>query len=285
MKSTALVTTNLGDFSVTISPDAQQQKDDALSLASVIKTVANTTEQQDALAAAGICKALVSGMEKTRVSVKEPVLAAGRIIDAKAKEYATELQNEVTRLEGVAGMYQAQVNAAAAKLRAEEEEHQRVASAELERQRQEDLREAQRREQEANAARLADLERIQSAKDDEARQQAQQATDEAAEARARQVREQELHDAEMAEHRAEEARQRAMTMATMAPPKVENARTRVSFDYELVDISALYRARPDLVKLTEKRADILTAINIPGQPPPAGIRVFESTKMSAKALA
>lgn len=285
MKQTALTTSNLGDFTVAITPDALTSKADALALAKPITAVSTAAEQQDALAAAGMCKALIKGMESTRVEVKEPALAAGRLIDHTAKQYSAELDTEMKRLERLASEFQAKLNAEAARIRAEEQERQRKEVEAAERIRQQELAEAAERERKANAERLADLERIQSAKDETERLRAMQAADDAAERRAREVREQELHDAEMAEHRAEEARQRALQMQELSSPKVSGARQRVQMDYELLDIHALYRSHPHLVKLDVKRADLLTAINIPGQPTPGGIRVFESTKVQAVAMA
>lgn len=279
-----LIVPDLGDFSVTITPTAEQQKADALAMAATVQTVTNSKEQQDAITGAAMLKSLINGMEKTRVSVKEPVLDAGRSIDATAKQYSAELVTEAKRLEGLASAYQTELNRLAALAKAEEEARQKKLADELERQRQADLAAAAEREREANTARLRDLEVIQAAKDDEARRKAQQAADEAAEARAREVRAQELHDAEMAEHRAEEARKNAMAMQQLAAPKAEGARVKVQMDYEMVDIAALHAARPDLVNLTEKRANILAFINIPNQPPLPGIRTFESAKVQAKAL-
>ncbi len=88
----------------------------------------------------------------------------------------------------------------------------------------------------------------------------------------------------MAASREEEMRNNVLALQSLSPAPVTGARQRVQMDYEMVDIAALYKARPDLVKLTEKRSDILAAINIPGQPTLPGIRVFESTKVQAKAL-
>lgn len=278
-----LTTTNLGDFSVTITPDAQQAKADALALAATIKAASTVTEQQDCIAAASMCKSLIKGMEATRVEVKEPALAATRLIDTTAKNYSAELIAEATRLESMAAKYQAELNRIAAQARAEEEARQRKAAAEMERLRLEELAEKQKREQEAYEARQRDLAAIQAAKDEESLKAAQQAADDAAEVRARQVREQELLDAEMAEHRAEEARQRALTLAAIPTPKAQGARVRVSMDYELQDIHALYKARPDLVKMEPKRSDILAYIQIPNVALLPGIRVFESTKLDAKA--
>lgn len=282
MKNTQLIVPDLGDFTVTVQPSAQQAKEAALAVAADFKLVpTNATEQADCIAAASMCKSLVKGMEATREAVKAPVLEAGRTIDSTAKAYSGALDAEVKRLEGLAAKYQARLIAEAALARAEEEARQKRIADELERQRQEELREARQREQERNAARLRDLEAIQAAKDEEERQRAQQAADEAAEARARQVREEELQRAEMVEQQMEQLREGTTALAALAPAKAEDARTTVKMDYEMIDIAALWKIRPDLVRMTEERAKILTAINVPGQPLLPGIRVFESVKVQA----
>lgn len=64
-------------------------------------------------------------------------------------------------------------------------------------------------------------------------------------------------------------------------PTVTGALTRETWEYEVLDLGALYAARPDLVAVTPCRALILAAIqggvNLPG------LRVYQETKVRAKA--
>lgn len=278
-----LTTTTLSDFAVTIVPAAQQAKADAIVLAKSITTVSTATEQQDAISAASLMKGLLRDVEKARVSVKEPVLDAGRKIDAAAKAFSAELDAEVKRVERLAADFQKEEDRKAAAIRAEEERRAQA---------QRDAEEAERRrEQEAlakiaavaEAERRAALLKIQQAKDDEAREAAQKEADRLAEARAEEVRINQLACQEAAEKRLEAERERAMQLQTLAPPKPQGAIVRRTMDFELKDVRALYAARPDLVELTPKRSLILAAISIPNAPAIPGLYVFESTKIQAKA--
>lgn len=64
-------------------------------------------------------------------------------------------------------------------------------------------------------------------------------------------------------------------------PTVGGARVQETWEYEVLDITALFTARPDLVEVSPKRSFVLAAIqggiNIPG------LRVFQETKVRAKA--
>lgn len=284
MKTTALTTTSLGDFAVTIAPTAIQAKADALALGKTITAVASAAEQQDCLVAAGIVKGLIKQMETTREEVKKPALEAGRMIDAAAKQYSADLITERDRLEKLASAYQEKVNAEAAVLRAAEEARQKRIADQVAEQRKSEMEDGALMMDRHDKERAADLPAIANATDDESRAAAMTAADANSETRAREVRERELHVSEMAANHEEEMRNNVLALQSLAPAAVTGARQRVQMDYEMLDLSALYRARPDLVKLTEKRSDILAAINIPGQPQLPGIRTFESTKVQAKAL-
>lgn len=277
-----LTTTNLSSFSVTISPDALAQKKDALALAAEVTAVASVSEQQNAIAAASMMKSLVKGMEKTRKEVKEPVLDAGRKIDATAAGYSKELEAEIARVEKLAADFQREENRKAEALRRAEEEKQREEQRLAEEERRKEAEALRKIAEEAAAERRREQEAIAKAADEKARTEAILA---AQKAEADRIEHQKILDAEcraQEERRLEEARQRAMDMNLVAaPPKAAGARVRVSFDFTVTDIHALYRARPDLVKLEAKRADILAAISIPGAPAIPGISVFESTKVNA----
>lgn len=276
-------TSPLSDFSVTIIPAAQQAKAEAITLAKSIRIVTSTDQQQDAIAAASLMKGLLRDVEKARVAVKEPVLDAGRKIDAAAKAFSEDMTAEVKRVEGLASAYQAEQNRIAEALRAEEERKQRQ---------QREAEEAERqREQAALAAiaaaaeaeRRANLAAIAAAADDKAREEAQRKADEDAAARAEEVRINQQACREAEEARLEAERDRAMQLHTVVAPKAAGAVVKVLTDYELKDIRALYAARPDLVELSERRSLILAAISIPGHPAIPGIYEFQQTKVQSKA--
>lgn len=95
----------------------------------------------------------------------------------------------------------------------------------------------------------------------------------------------------MAEHREaqenpdtpDSARERAtLAMAINTRPVVEGARTSQDIQFEVTDMDALYRARPDLVNMTVKVRELKAALAIPGQPPPPGVRVSYGVRVKAK---
>lgn len=278
-----LQTTTLSDFSVTIVPAAQQAKADALSLSESIIAVTTAAQQRDAISAASLMKGLLRDVEGAREEVKKPVLIAGRKIDAAAKVFSFELEAEVKRVERLAADFQKEEDRKAAAIRAEEERRQQAQreaeEAERERERQALARLAAEAEKERRAALL----KIQQAKDEAAREAAQIEADRLAEARAEEVRINQLACQEAAERRLEAERGRAMQLQAVAPPKPEGAIVKRSCDYELKDIRALYAARPDLVELTPKRSLILAAISIPNAPAIPGLYVFEETKVQSRA--
>lgn len=103
----------------------------------------------------------------------------------------------------------------------------------------------------------------------------------AADAAAREL-EQRTEDAVNAGADSDELRALALERNTLSvKPVVTGALARQTYDYELLDIAALWQARPDLVDITPRRADILRAIadgtNI------AGLRVYAETKVRARA--
>lgn len=278
-----LQTTTLSDFAVTIVPATQQAKADAIVLAKSITTVSTTAEQQDAISASSLMKGLLHDVEKARVSVKEPVLDAGRKIDAAAKAFSSELDAEVKRVERMAADFQREEDRKAAAIRAEEERRAQWQRATEEAERIREQQALAKIAAEAEAERRAALLKIQQAKDDEAREAAQKEADRLAEARAEEVRINQLACQEAAEKRLDAERERTVQLQALAPPKPQGAIVKRMLDYELRDVRALYAARPDLVELTPKRSLILAAISIPNAPAIPGLYVFEHTRVQSKA--
>lgn len=264
-----LTTTDLQDFTVTVIPEAYKAKEDALTLAKTITVVTNPTEQADAVAASAMMKSLTREMEKTREHFKEPVLTAGRLIDSTAKKYCAELDTEIKRVEGLASAFQAEENRKAAAARAEQERIDREA-------REKETHALAAIAAKAEAERRANLAAIAAAKDEEAKLAAQIKADQDAEARAEEVR---LNT----EACQEAERNRILAQRQVVAVKPAAARVQTITDYDIVDLRALYLARPDLVELSPRRAMILAALSIPGHPPIAGLLEKEVTKVQAKA--
>lgn len=268
---------------ITIAPDAEQQKTDALALARTITTVSTTAEQHDAIAAASLVKSLVKGMEDSRSQVKRPVLDAGAAIDTAAKRYSKELSAELLRLESLAGDFQRRVLREAEERRREVEQQQRKEREASMRDRESATRYLADKEAAHRAQRVEDLQRIAAATTDEARNDAQQLADEHAEANAEEIRNIQQAIREADEQRLDDERDRAVQIATVSSaPKAMGASVRTSFDYTVTDIFLLASARPDLVTIEPKRSSLLAAVNVPGAQLP-GVSIHEVTKLHAKA--
>ena len=283
MTNLTIQTSPLSDFRVTIIPAAQTAKADALAQAKTIKTVSTEQEQADSIAIASLMKGLLRDVEKARVSVKEPVLTAGKQIDAAAKAFCTDLDLEVKRVEKLASDYQREQDRIMAAIRAEEERKQQAAREAEEAERRKEAEALKRLADEADAARRADLARIAAAKNEAELEIAQARADKAAAERAEEARLVQQACREAEEARLDEERSRAMQLHSIEAAKPEAARVVRRMNYELKDIRALYAARPDLVELTERRSLILAAISLPNGPAIPGIYVFEETKVQSKA--
>lgn len=283
MKTQSLTVSGLSNFSITISPDALQKKAAALEMSKSILAVTSRDQQQDAIAAGGLLKGLIKGMEATREEVKKPALDAGRAIDATAKIYSLELNAELMRVEKLAADFQREEDRKQVALRAEEERRQQAQREAEETERRREQEALQRIAAEAEQERRAALVKIQEAKDESAREIAQREADRLAEIRAEEVRINQLACQEAELKRQDAMRDRHQAMVTTIPQRTEGAKVVRKMNYELKDIRALHAARPDLVELTERRAQILAAISIPGAPAIPGIYVFEETKVQSMA--
>lgn len=114
---------------------------------------------------------------------------------------------------------------------------------------------------------------------------------EAAEAEARRLREQAAgaiipEEAEALRQQSEAAQERAEAQAIVtvqAPPKAEGVSVKKDWFHEVVDLHALYRARPDLVTLEPKTAAINAAIRQNGMRDCPGLRIFEDLSTRVRA--
>jgi len=247
----ALAITGIDQFSVTITPEAIRAMGLAIADARDVFQVTTDYEQNQAVKVAGELKALAKACEKSRAEVKAPVLNAGRMIDAAAKEYLTPLETEVRRLESLAAAFV------------------RQKQAELERQR--------RAAEEAARAEALKAEQARRAEEEAARKVREAAT----------LAERLAAKAEAAKH-AEASQQQAQVFAEaaarLAAPAVSvsvaGASVAEVWDYSVEDIIALAVARPDLVEIVPRRAAILRAIK---DGPIPGLRTFSTTRVTARA--
>ncbi len=246
----ALVIHGADQLAVTLAPAAVEQRDTTLALATTITEVADPAGLQIAVHAIKELRQIQKAAEDARTEVKRPVLDLGKLIDAKAKEFAGPLDSEITRLHRLVQAYQAKVEAE---------------RREAERRRQEEIRKAQ--EAEAEARRKAEQERR--AAEEEARRAEEAARAEAdpfAEAEAQAAAQAAAVEAarKIEEARAAaEAATKAATVATagaIAPTRPQGVAVRSEPDFEVLSIEVLAKARPDLCNIAPKRAEILSLL-------------------------
>lgn len=235
-------------FAVSIPGEAIRLKTQAIELAGKIKKVSNAEEQEAAIAVVSQLKGLSNGVEKSREAVKKPYLEAGRAIDAKAKEYASDLDVAAKYIECMIGDFQrverAKVESERTRLEMERRKADQV------------LRDEQEKAAKAERDRIAAEKAAQEA--EERRLQAEIDAAEAKGAADKKKAQAELRKQEAAANEAEKAREAAETAALQAeidaseaqeaaseasaivytpePPKAAGASIRETVDFEVVDI-------------------------------------------------
>jgi hypothetical protein len=91
---------------IEITPSAWEVRKQALEAAKPIRQVTTASEQSLAVEALRQLKAIRTGMEATRKSVKAPVLELGKKIDATAAGFLEETNKQEGRLQGMINHYQ-----------------------------------------------------------------------------------------------------------------------------------------------------------------------------------
>jgi hypothetical protein len=292
-----LIQTNIAPPIIRISDDAVARRDSLLGSVAFLLSVANAEELVAASEALRELKTHCKEVEDSRKYVKEPVLAAERLIDSLAKDHLAPVLLEVDRIDLLIrdrriaeAQRVAQENdcrrreqeEADRKLREEQERiarEQREAEAKAERERQEaarKLREAEeaalapQREAEAQAAR----ERAAKIRAEQDAAEAQRKID--ADKRQRELDEAAaLHSARL---------QQVAPAATLTAVKGQSVKTVVRF--EVTDPALLYRSHPECFDLKERRSIIQAEISA-GRwtvaKHPMGVRVFEEIDVTTSA--
>lgn len=244
-------------YSLEVAISVIKQKSALLQFSALIVEVRDAVSSEAAGHQIKKLAAMRNLVEKSRTTVKAPVIAVGKRIDALAGDFQAELSVEELRLKRLQGDYAMAV----------EKERQRVL-AEMEKARQAEQERARLAEA---AAAMAERERIAA---EQASFAATTPEEDAAAAAAAQAAE-----AAVAKRAAEEAA-RVAALSVAAPAFVPEAVKGVKMvaDYEVTDLDALYRHNVGLATLTERRKEILEAIarqtigeTLPTIP---GLRVF-----------
>jgi len=251
-------------YGLTISQSYQEKKAELLMASAQIVAINDTAADEAADAQIKQLAAMRIETEKARVTVKQPALDFGKLVDTEAKTFVQEIDAEEKRLKAARGTYAAAVLA----------ERNRVLR-EAEEARQAQIKAAWEAEE---AKRLAD------AAADKARRDAEEAAfnavspEEEAEAARKAEEAAALEAKRIAEEQAEAARKAALPVA--APTFVPEAPKGVKIvaDYEVTALDALYRHNVALVSMEPRRKEILDAIARgtigEGLPTIPGLRVF-----------
>lgn len=257
-----------------------------------------------------VLKGLSKGVEETRKTVKQPYLEAGKAIDAKAKEYVTDIDKRTEEIERMIGEFQRKEREKAEAIRREEERKRQEAEAALRREQEKAAQAERDRIAKEKAAQEAEARRIQAEIDAaEAKTAAEKRKAAAAQAKA----EQEAASARAAQEEAERASQQAEIDAAEArdtaaeanattviaePPRAAGAAIREVVEFEVTDIEAFYawdaerrrearklnRTLPTFVKMEVKRRDFLEYINMMDATSLASIPGITFTKFTRAAV-
>jgi len=243
--SNPIAVAGLESARVEISTDAYTRRTEVIEVAKFCPSaVTDADTQAEVTNAVRDIKRLLKEVEDGRKAVKAPVLDIGRKIDAAAAEFTATLEAEANRLTGLLTAYETQ---------------QRRIAAEAEAKRQAELK---RQQEEAELARKRAL--LLETEAREKREAAERAAREATNAEARAKAQEEARKAqeEQAKAAAEKAKreeadrlQQAELMRAPAPTVARPSGVSAStpWTFEVVDLKALYAARPELVDLVIRR--------------------------------
>lgn len=242
-------------YAIAIAPECLARRADLLAASAHVVAVNDDGGAEQAREAMKALKAFENAAEKSRETVKAPVLEVGRRIDTAAKTLLESVRAEGVRLSNLVKGYAAICD----KRRREVEDAARQAAFEAERKRKAEAAAAE-------AERLA-AERLAQRATSKTIEAARAAETAAAEARAA---------AEAAE--LEQSRAGFLAMRTNVAP----AGTKPIKDFEIVDVRDLAAKHPDLVVITPRRREILDLIRSANPPAISGIKVIETFTVSTR---
>jgi hypothetical protein len=289
----ALIVTGAQSVRVTLNPEIITFRDTQLGVSAQLTTIAGMSEFAIVRQRIAALKDLAKEAESSRVAVKAEPLRITREIDAEAGAFTSPITVEIKRLEKLANEYAAKVEAEriAAKIEAERkrsEEERKIReqqAAELNRIRceQELARHVAKRrrmnvQRELNRIRCEqELARRKKEEDERAAREAAKASQAPATAPwpianpfAALTQEIKTEAAIEAVKREAEAKLAAVAQVAVVAPTMPVKREQ---RWEVVDLSALAKARPDLVVITASTAKINAAVKACGEIP--GLRIWE----------
>jgi len=249
----ALLVTGVPSVSVAINGDAVQHKADALAEASSITQVSDALTFEVASSTARALQGIIKTVEKSRADVKAPVLDLGKRIDATARDFVAPVELEFARINRLINDYQREQLRIAEEARRKAEQEAARLRAEQERQ----AAEARKREEDARRAAETAVTAAQLAEAEKAHAAAKQ---EAAQAIAPVF----------------------VVPLIFAPPTASGVSVRKEWAFEITDLDALAKNRPELVTIAPKRAEIAARVRS-GERDIPGCRIFEDIKTTVRA--
>jgi hypothetical protein len=208
--STEIVVSEIQAPKIWIPENVVKTRDDALELSKMILSVNDAEEQRKAVAAMTDLRSLRKRMESSRVIVKEAPLTICKAIDAMAKDFSNNIENEESRLNKLTSDFQRKEAERVEKIRLEEEAKRKAIFEEEERKKAELQKKADAAK--TPAAKLAILQKI-----DETEAKASIAV--------------------------QDSLKRDIENTTV---RVAGMVVRKPWTFKVLDINELYKARPDL---------------------------------------
>jgi hypothetical protein len=252
----ALIVTGAQSVRVTLNPEIITFRDTQLGVSAQLTTITGISEFAIVRQRIAALKDLAKEAESSRVAVKAEPLRITREIDAEAGAFTSPITAEIKRLEKLANEYAAKVEA-----------ERRAAQIEAERKRIEEERKI-REEQEAALRKIQEEKSaLEAAKASQAPATAQGTIANPFAALTQEIK---TEAAIEAVKRESEAKLAAVAQVAVVAPTMPVKREQ---RWEVVDINALAKARPDLVVVAVATAKINAAVKACNEIP--GLRIWE----------
>lgn len=253
---------DLGRFSITLTREALNKREDAIGNACLIVSVNSTAEQREAAETIAELKGFMKGVEAARVELKAPHLNRGKLIDKTASEAIAQVEPEVKRLEALVANYiRAERERVEKERQAAEKERLRLEAIETERLAKLAREKATREREERDRLEQIEKERLAALKRAEEATSAEEA--EANKKEAKRIEQEQLAESlrkEFDEPEPEIVRE-IVQVAYVAPAVHTGGSFKEKWEFDVTDIKALYAALPNFVELTVKKGFLNSYIN------------------------
>lgn len=228
-----------------ISDDAVAYAGQCIAAAALINRVEDANQQNHSVACLTDVKSLIKRIDKAREHAKRPVIELGRLIDRKAKEFTDPLEEQAGRVSRLISGFQCLEMERVEKLKREEEARRRKA-----------LEEESKKQAELNA-------KLEKAKSDE-RRSSLMAQKQEAEQKLTEV----IIDSVSMENKT-------------APVRVSGMIVRKEWKFEVTDINALFKAKPECI-IFEPNNMVIRSLVKHGLHECPGLRIWEEVSTGVR---